>query len=67
MHCMAHCKDIMQVCSLCAQDVLKFHGATQYGSGPPVLGCRSPRESYNIQAEDFMRERGSYQDPVEHP
>ena len=49
------------------QDVLKFYGATEYGSGPETLGCRSPRESYDPQADEFMRERGSYQDPVDHP
>ena len=49
------------------QDVLKFYGATEYGSRPEALGCRSPRESYDPQADDFMRGRGSYQDPVEHP
>ena len=50
-----------------AQDVLKYYGAKKYGSGPPALGERSPRESYNPEAEDFMRERGSYQNPPEHP
>ena len=51
----------------CLQDVLKYYKASLYGSGPPALGCRSPRESYDPHAEDFMRERGSYQDPMEHP
>ena len=49
------------------QDVLKYYKATVYGSGPPALGCRSPRESYDPRADYFMRERGSYQDPMEHP
>lgn len=43
------------------EDVLKYYGATKYGSGPPALGTRSPRESYNPEADNFMRERGSYQ------
>ena len=51
----------------CVQDVLKYYGAQKYGTGPPALGDRSPRESYNPEAEDFMRERGSYQNPPEHP
>ena len=49
------------------QDVLKFYGATRYGSGPPALGERSPRESYNPEADGFLRERGSYQNQPEHP
>lgn len=49
------------------EDVLKYYGATKYGSGPPALGQRSPRESYNPDAEGFLRERGSYQTPQEHP
>ena len=49
------------------EDVLKYYGATKYGRGPPALGDRSPRESYNPEAEGFMRERGSYQAPPEHP
>lgn len=49
------------------QDVLKYYKATLYGSGPPALGCRSPRESFDPNADGFMRERGSYQDPMEHP
>lgn len=49
------------------EDVLRFYGATKVGSGPPALGQRSPRESYNPEGEAFMRERGSYQDPPEHP
>lgn len=49
------------------QDVLKYYGATKYGTGPPALGERSPRESFNPSAETFLRERGSYQAPFEHP
>lgn len=49
------------------EDVLKFYGAAKYGSGPPALGSRSPRQSYNLASEDFLRERGSYQTPLEHP
>ena len=49
------------------QDVLKFYGATKYGSGPPALGSRSPRESFNPSAPDFLAERGSYQAPAPHP
>lgn len=49
------------------QDVLLFYGATKYGSAPPALGQRSPRESFNPQAESFLRERGSYQNEPEHP
>jgi len=49
------------------EDVLKYYGAVKYGTGPPALGERSPRESYNVDAEDFLRERGSYQTPQEHP
>lgn len=49
------------------QDVLLYYGAKGYGSKPRALGERSPRQSYNIEASDFMRERGSYQTPAEHP
>ena len=49
------------------EDVLKFYGATEYGSGPEALGIRSPRESFNPAAEDFSRDRGSYQREPEHP
>ena len=28
---------------------------------------RSPRESYNPEAENFKRDRGSYQSEIEHP
>ncbi|KAK3268811.1 hypothetical protein CYMTET_22718 [Cymbomonas tetramitiformis] len=43
------------------EDVLKYYGASKYGSGPPALGSRSPRESYDPEAADFKRMRGSYQ------
>jgi hypothetical protein len=49
------------------EDVLKYYGANKYGSGPPALGQRSPRESFNPEAANFMRERGSYQNPPQHP
>lgn len=49
------------------EDVLLYYGATEYGSGPPALGTRSPRQSYDPQADDFERERGSYQRVFEHP
>ncbi len=49
------------------QDVLKYYGAVEYGTGPPALGVRSPRESFDPRAEEFLRERGSYQAPLEHP
>ena len=49
------------------EDVLKYYGATAYGSGPEALGIRSPRESFNPAAEDFSRDRGSYQKEPEHP
>ena len=38
------------------EDVLKYYGASKYGSAPPSLGNRSPRESYNPEKETFMRE-----------
>jgi hypothetical protein len=47
--------------------VLLYCGASKYGSGPQALGTRSPRNSYNPEAEDFGRERGSYQQVFEHP
>jgi len=50
-----------------AQDVLKYYGATAYGDGPEALGQRSPRESFNLAVDAFQRERGSYQQPLEHP
>ena len=49
------------------QDVLLHYGAAKYGSGPIALGQRSPRQSYNPAAPEFLRERGSYQNPLEHP
>eukprot|EP00887_Chlorella_sp_A99_P002558 scaffold6.g2558.t1 len=48
-------------------DVLRYYGATKYGSGPPCLGDRSPRESFNPEADTFTRERGSYQTPMPAP
>ena len=32
-----------------------------------MYGERSPRDSYNPEAPNFSRERGSYQKPPEHP
>jgi hypothetical protein len=49
------------------EDVLKYYGATEYGSGPEALGIRSPRESFDPSAENFSRDRGSYQKEPEHP
>ncbi|KAI3428739.1 hypothetical protein D9Q98_007562 [Chlorella vulgaris] len=49
------------------EDVLRYYGASKYGSGPEALGTRSPRESFNPEAEAFLRERGSYQNEPEHP
>lgn len=49
------------------QDVLLYHGATQYGSGPTALGTRSPRNSFDPASDTFSRERGSYQHVMEHP
>ena len=49
------------------QDVLRYYGASEMGSAPVALGERSPRESYNPEADGFMRKRGSYQAPMEHP
>lgn len=54
-------------CPSATQDVLLHYGASKYGSGPIALGQRSPRQSYNPAAPDFLRERGSYQNPLEHP
>jgi len=45
----------------------QYYGASKYGSAPPSLGNRSPRESYNPEKETFMRDRGSYQEEMEHP
>ena len=47
--------------------MLKYYGATKYGSGPPALGSRSPRESFAPGDARFLRERGTYQDPQPHP
>lgn len=49
------------------QDVLAYYGATKVGTGPPVLGTRSPRASFDPESAAFGRERGSYQRPFEHP
>ena len=49
------------------QDVLLYYGASEYGKGPVALGSRSPRQSFNPEADNFLRERGSYQTPMEHP
>ncbi|EIE27124.1 ankyrin [Coccomyxa subellipsoidea C-169] len=49
------------------EDVLLYYGATEYGKGPIALGSRSPRQSFNPEADNFLRERGSYQTPMEHP
>lgn len=49
------------------EDVLRYYGASKYGSGPPALGSRSPRNSFNPDAPGFCRERGSYQEPMPHP
>ena len=35
--------------------------------GPEALGIRSPRESFDPSAENFSRDRGSYQKEPEHP
>ena len=49
------------------EDVLKYYGATVYGSEPRSFGVRSPGESYNPAAENFARDRGSYQREPEAP
>jgi hypothetical protein len=49
------------------QDVLAYYGAKAVGSGPPALGQRSPRASFDPEAQSFSRERGSYQRVFEHP
>ncbi|KAF8060565.1 mettl3 [Scenedesmus sp. PABB004] len=49
------------------EDVLLYHGATKYGSGPPALGTRSPRNSYDPAAPNFRRQRGTYQEVFEAP
>lgn len=63
----AHLAQLSLIHTPASQDVLKYYGASKYGSGPPALGDRSPRESFNPRGEGFMRERGSYQAPQEHP
>ena len=45
------------------EDVLLYYGATEYGTGPTSHGTKSPRNSYDPEADDFMRERNSYQEP----
>lgn len=45
------------------EDVLLYYGATEYGTGPESQGTKSPRNSYDPEADDFMRERNSYQEP----
>jgi hypothetical protein len=55
------------IAALILQDVLLYYGATEYGSGPPALGTRSPRQSFNPEDPGFSRERGSYQAPYAEP
>ncbi len=59
----------LAVCACCCarQDVLLYLGASVYGKGPPALGTRSPRQSFNPEHPDFSRERGSYQTPFAEP
>ncbi|GLC35879.1 hypothetical protein PLESTB_000515500 [Pleodorina starrii] len=49
------------------EDVLLYYGAKVYGEGPPALGSRSPRNSFNPEDPAFSRERGSYQSPFPAP
>lgn len=49
------------------EDVLRYYGAAKVGSGPRALGVRSPRNSFNPDDVNFLRERGSYQEPMAHP
>jgi hypothetical protein len=56
-----------KVCFVALQDVLRYYGASTVGSGPPVLGTRSPRASFNPEDATFSRERGSYQNEMPHP
>ncbi|CAG9462767.1 unnamed protein product [Pedinophyceae sp. YPF-701] len=50
------------------EDVLQYYGACKVGEGgPPALGSRSPRESFNREKDNFMVERGSYQKVTAHP
>ena len=54
--------------SATVQDVLLYNGATVYGTGgTPALVSRSPRNSFNPEASNFMHERGSYQAPLAAP
>lgn len=36
-------------------------------STPSLRAFRSPRESFNPEADNFMRDRGSYQNEAAHP
>lgn len=65
--CLATCRHDFDIPFHHMQDVLLHYSAKKYGSGPIALGQRSPRQSYNPAAPDFLRERGSYQNPLEHP
>lgn len=47
----------------CAQ----YYGAAKVGTGPERSGARSPRQSYNPEDKNFGRDRGSYQEEMEHP
>jgi len=49
------------------EDVLKYYGAVEYRSEPPFHGTRSPRESFDLSAPNFSRDRASYQKEPEHP
>ncbi|GBF93862.1 hypothetical protein Rsub_06861 [Raphidocelis subcapitata] len=49
------------------EDVLAYYGAKAVGDGPAALGVRSPRASFDPEAPNFGRERGSYQREFEHP
>jgi hypothetical protein len=66
-HHLLACKPTASTASAVLQDVLLYYGANKYGSGPPALGTRSPRNSFNPEAADFSRERGSYQQVYEAP
>ena len=45
----------------------QYYGASKVGTGPERSGARSPRQSYNPEGENFGRDRGSYQEEMEHP
>lgn len=62
-----NCIDVLINSTGALQDVLLYYGASEYGKGPVALGSRSPRQSFNPEADNFLRERGSYQTPMEHP